>query len=156
MRQSINIPFVMLLMFMIAGCKPIVYTTDKWPEQYISAGSYGGFSNLTTTLYLLPNGQIFHENSFDKVKTEGKSIHQKQAKYLFHLFDSIEFSKLQNRNPGNMSYFLRQTSGNEHFTIIWGGSGIQPPKSIAHLVNVLQEILPEKPWPELETTVLEK
>ena len=138
--MKINTVYYLLLILVILSCKSAHYSVENWPQTYLSFGSFGGFSGMISTTYLLPNGQVFHENSMDNKKIETNKLSKKEARNVFNSAEKINWSQLPPDNFGNMSYFFSYHTKDSTYTANWGEKGQTPPAEIDAIYQKIQHL----------------
>lgn len=131
----------LLLTSITFSCKSPHYNAENWPHTYLSTGSFGGFSGLVSTTFVLPNGQVFAENSMEKKKLELKKLSKKEAKNLLKSAEKMQWNKLPPDNFGNMSYFISYHTKDTTYTANWGANGSSPPAAVEQIYQQIQKLI---------------
>lgn len=128
---------------MLCGCKSIEYSTENLPKSYLTVGSFGGFSGLAITTYILPNGQILVENSMQTKNAASKSVSKKEAKKLMKAAKNIKWNQLPPDNFGNMNYFIAYHSKDTTYKSQWSAENNNPPAALNELYQNIQKLIAE-------------
>jgi hypothetical protein len=139
--MKLNLYFFTLLTITIVACKSPHYSSENWPATYLSTGSFGGFSGLKSSTFILPNGQMFTENSMESKKVEINAASKKVTKNLFKSADKLNWDKLPADNFGNMNYFISYHTKDTTYTSIWGQYGQEPPAELGRLFQQIQTLI---------------
>ena len=136
-----NLLSLLFLVSIALSCKSPKYNSENWPKTYLSTGSYGGFSGMVSTTFVLPNGQVFTENSMESKKVEINAASKKVTKNLFKSADKLNWDKLPADNFGNMNYFISYHTKDTTYTSIWGQYGLEPPDELGRLFQQIQTLI---------------
>lgn len=96
---------------------------------------------MKTSTYILPNGQVFAENSFENKKEEMPMLEIKAVKDIFKKADKINWNNLPADDFGNMSWYLSYHTRDTTLTSTWGSTGNNPPGAIQEVYQQLNELL---------------
>ncbi|MEZ4985906.1 MAG: hypothetical protein R2795_12870 [Saprospiraceae bacterium] len=139
MRQRMFfLPIVLLVT--VVSCNQQLYTVDALPSKdYLAFGSGGGFSGLTTTWYIFPNGQVFKSiGTAEAAKTPQGQLKKKQVRRLFKQCEStLAVAKID--QPNNVTHFIRRvTEEGDTVQLRWGSDA---PEAVASLFKNLQKVV---------------
>ena len=124
------------------GCKSrTVYTPSTFPDSLITYGSYGGFTGAKTTYFILPNGQVFISESTAIDTISYGRISASKAKKLDKRMRKANFAGIKMNSPGNMSYFITQTSAETEHKVVWGANGPTPPKELTEIHDLITTLI---------------
>ena len=133
-----------LLLFMsllFSGNLLFANNLDSISEQaYVSIGSGGGFTGLTTEYHLFKDGNVYKFNSLENQKVWVKKLNKKEMKCVFKKLDALHLEDMDYNHPGNISYFIEKRSGEKVNRITWGGSGTTPEKPQAFYEFLMSKI----------------
>ena len=129
--------FFILIIF---SCKTRDLTPQNHKGEMIIVGNGGGFTGMSTSFYLLPDGNIYrsgmNDTSFIKVgKLDGKLMDQQ-----FVLYNQLGFGNVELDDPGNRYHFIiKKEDDNEH-KIQWGRSKLNNPSIGIYHDNIMKII----------------
>lgn len=115
------------------------------PKQFIEIGSYGGFTGVQESYFLMPNGQRFlnismpgdtsFENALEMEKTEAKDF-----KSIVKELKTLEFDKINLNEPGNMNYFIRLKKNKSEKQVVWSNMDTAPKALVTFYQNTMKNL----------------
>ena len=128
-------PLLLLSLFLATACGGKAaerYTLEELPEEQLVFSFGGGFSGQYQEYMLLPNGQVFHRR---KVINElpfrpYTDVDSKEARDLFATYRKLDFAALNYDEPGDMTYTIIHTRGDQSSTLTWGGPNTNPTEEL--------------------------
>lgn len=129
--------FSLFILLLFIGCKSQQYTFEELPEKYIQFGSGGGVTGMVTTFTLLPNGQLFKNNSITKEYTELQKVPKDKVKLLFKMLADLKQTNTPIEQPGNMFAFLEDIDGKSTYRTVWDTANPQVSEEIRTLYKML-------------------
>lgn len=113
---------LLLLFFSLtwAACLTTSYTMEELPPTRVHFGEGGGFAGTKTEYILLENGQLFQKPAGEKQFQELSTLPRAKSKLLFAQVDSLRLHRYDFYHPGNLYFFLRQTTEVIDHTVQWG------------------------------------
>ncbi len=124
--KSLNIisfSLVLCMLMCFVQCKTSENTVSSFTEYQgtkLIFGNEGGFAGTRDEYHLLEDGRLFRlaPRSIDYVFV--KSIDSKKASQFFHSYENLKMQDETYQDPGNLSYFLKNTDYSDHL-LTWGG-----------------------------------
>jgi len=138
------IPLTVLFsaILLIAACKPSKYASpEAFKGNKISWGTGGGFSNITTTYSLLPNGQLFKKSSGDGSVVEMPAVSKGQAKKVFDMIKGIDLMNMSFNKPGSLSQFIEFATPAGSNKVVFGDESNKPDQSVLDLYTQLGQVI---------------
>lgn len=127
-----------LLLFsltLLFGCKTIP------KAQVITVGSGGGFTGVWQEYSLKPTGEILRHTSKPDTNVLVMTLSKSDTKKIFKEIVSLDLSKKQLDEPGNMSYFLSFAEGDKFsYRVVWGGK-TPPADSVKQFYKSFMEVV---------------
>lgn len=113
-------------------------------QQPLRFGSGGGFTGMTTTFTLYPDGRLTRRMGMpadtSRPATLLRPAPADAVKRAYAAFDALPADSLQ-REPGNMSYFLEgATSTGRARSAVWGSPGPAAPHAVRALYRDLMTL----------------
>ena len=129
-------------------CNNKVYSLQNLPKQFIEIGSYGGFTGMQESYFLMPNGQRFFnnsmpgdtsfENAIEIEKTEAKNF-----KSLVKELKQLDFNEINLNESGNMNYFIRLKKKKSEKQVVWSNMDTAPEDLVNFYRNTLKNLKPD-------------
>lgn len=129
-------------------CNNKVYSLQNLPKQFIEIGSYGGFTGMQESYFLMPNGQRFFnismpgdtsfENAIEIEKTEAKNF-----KSLVKELKQLDFNEINLNESGNMNYFIRLKKKKSEKQVVWSNMDTAPEALVTFYRNTLKNLKSE-------------
>ena len=145
-KENIMKKLLLLVLIPLAFlcCKPTIYTLEELPEDRVYFGEGGGFAGTVTEYLLLPNGQLFFKKPGASNFTELNGLARKESKDLFKQLDSLRLAKHDFNKPGNLYYFLRQTTEEIDHKVTWGLPDVPVRDDIQRMYRSLKDAVDGK------------
>jgi len=129
-------------------CHHKVYSLQNLPKNFIEIGSYGGFTGMQESYFLMPNGQRFFNNSMpgdtsfnnaiELEKTEAKAF-----KKVLKTLEKLDLEKLNLNEPGNMNYFIRLKQKKKEEIVLWSNMDNAPTELVSFYKNTIKGLKTE-------------
>lgn len=128
------------------SCNRPTYSLQSPAADHIVFGSGGGFTGAVTAYYILPDGQLFKVDGLQKDTTVLEPLKRKHTKKIFKVIQGLNLGKLAINEPGNLYYFIRQSTTDSLQEATWGAAGYTPPAEVIDFYQELMNIVtdPEK------------
>jgi hypothetical protein len=125
-----NLIYLLNLLLMSVACKTAMVTTpESFRGKQLLIGTGGGVTGLTTTWFILENGQVFRQESVSGEIKEMKKISKHQTSRVFEGAWSLELEKENFSHPGNMTSFITiKEPGKTPITVKWGDAKYPVPE----------------------------
>jgi hypothetical protein len=133
----------------ISQCKSVDYAT---PAEFIgpkfSFGNGGGFAGSYKEYLLCENGQLFFRTNAKSGYQELTKLDKSKVKQTFKNYELLQIGKMNIDDPGNLYYFLIQSSDDKIHKLQWGGMNIKAPENLKvfyrNLMNMVKNKHPVK------------
>jgi len=129
-------------------CHHKVYSLQNLPKNFIEIGSYGGFTGMQESYFLMPNGQRFFNNNMpgdtnfnnaiELEKTETKAF-----KKVLKTLEKLDLEELNLNEPGNMNYFIRLKEKKEEEMVLWSNMDSAPTELVTFYKNTIKGLKTE-------------
>jgi len=133
-------PLFLVLLIAFSGC-----SSQKKLAEYsgmkITFGKGGGFTGQQVTYTLSSDGEV---TMTDKLKSETSIVATLKAKktlQLFEEFDGLNIENIDFNKPGNIYYFIGETTKNNDKKVVWGSENENPPQAIQDYYKLLNTIV---------------
>lgn len=132
--KKLLIAFLCLVGF--TQCNNKVYSLQNLPKQFIEIGSYGGFTGMQESYFLMPNGQRFFNNSMPGDTNFSNAIEIERAepkvfKEAIKDLKKMDFDKIDLNENGNMNYFIRLKKKKEEQQVVWSNMDTAPAELVS-------------------------
>lgn len=119
-------------------------TPATYTGRQIMVGNGGGVTGLSTTYYLLDNGQLFGRRSRDTAFTPlGRQTAVNTKRTFTVAEDKCRILTTQFDNPGNRYKFVGWRKGKRTHKITWGEPGTTPPASYPKFYDSFMATIPK-------------
>lgn len=134
-----------LFVFTFSHCNHKVYSLQNLPDKYIEIGSYGGFTGMQKSYFLLPNGQRFMKNGMpgDTSTANAVELTKTSAKEFSQLAKELKDLKLEKislKSSGNMNYFIRFKQKKEETTAVWDNMESAPKNLVTFYKHTIKNL----------------
>ena len=118
-------------------------TPATYAGRQLMVGNGGGVTGLSTTYYLLDNGQLFGRRSRDTVFTALGRKTVSRTKRTFRMAENdCRILTTQFDNPGNRYKFVGWRKGKRTKKITWGEPGTTPPATYPKFYDSFMATIP--------------
>lgn len=139
--KKLFLPLVAFSMLFFSCSKKFTSPLEATGPQ-ISFGSGGGFSGQVNEFVLLSNGQLFEKVAFKEEFVKLPKVKKAQVDQIFETYQTLNFSELSVREPGNMYSFISFKEDKEEHRLVWGN--VCPSQELLIYFNNLNALLPSK------------
>ena len=115
----------------------------NYKGRVLCIGSGGGFTGVSTSYFLLENGDLFRNGLSDTSYIKVGKLPKRITNQQFKGFDAMGFNNLDMNDPGNRYYYLEMSDKHRKHKIQWGGNqGDDQTLKIFHknLMNYIKEL----------------
>ena len=129
--------FVCFVLVMLYACKTtVVNSPESFKGKEIFIGSGGGVTGMTTTWYILDNGQIFCQKSRQGEMKEIKRLSKSKTAQLFDQIQLLKLTEDDFLHPGDITWFIGlKQPGMNKLTVKWGDSRFPVPEKYTIFYN---------------------
>lgn len=106
----------------MSSCKTQEITPLNYKNRILCIGSGGGFTGVSTSYFLLDNGDLYRNGLSDTSFIKVGKLPQRVTDQQFDGYDKMGFNAVKMNNPGNRYYYLEMAEGKDKHKIQWGGS----------------------------------
>jgi len=117
-----------------------VMSPDNYEGAKLTFGTSGGFAMLTSENYILESGELFYYESRGGNTLNYGKIDKGVVTQIFDNYTTLGFDKLNINDPGNLSYYIKMTEGDEEKIIKWGGMNEETPEILLQYFKTLGQI----------------
>lgn len=135
-----NVLFLTVLFIGISSCRSVKPTPDNLPDNYIKAGSFGGFAGSLTQVFLFPNGSRFKTFNLPGHAADTSEIQaftKKEFKKLIKPFKGPDTPTSEKFPAGNMNYFVEVQLKDTLLSYRWSDSN----RPSASILSLYQSVL---------------
>ena len=129
---------------MLFACKSREFPDDTDTQTVVRFGSGGGVTGYYTTYVLLDDGRLFQQKDPNKEVVWHSKVPAKSRKALFEQMDTMGIRSMNQKEPGNMTYFIDLVESGKHHEVSWGDSKDPKSPELKSLYNSLMALIKVK------------
>ena len=128
-------------MVLIISCKTKKSISPaNYKGEMIVVGNGGGFTGISTSYFLLKNGEVFRSGMSDTSYIKVGKIEKKIIDQQFSIYKDLHFQKVKLDDPGNRYHFMSIRQNGEENKLQWGRSELENPLIGVYHDNIMKLI----------------